>query len=248
MNKTIEWMALGVFLVALLFGATYFFPWRDINWGRVTMEPVRTVTVSGTAESKVKNQIAKFSAGVQATNDNRDAAIKETNDKISKVTEAVKLFGVDAADIITQSLSVYQMQQTVYEDNQPKQKPGQWSVSNTIEVTLRDVDKASQLADILSKNGATNVYGPSLQLDTTKRAEDQLTTDAIADARKKAEVIAASGGAKLGQVISVAEGFVAGPIYGFAMERGGAGGGGGTPIQPGSGTVSKTMTVVWALE
>ncbi len=247
MNKTFEWLALGVFLIALLFGATYFFPWKDINWGKLTMEPVRTITVSGTAESKVKNQIAKFSAGVQATNDNRDTAIKEVNDKISKVTEAVKIFGVDASDIITQSLSVYQMQQTVYEDNQPKQKPGQWQVSNTIEVTLRDVDKASQLADILSKNGATNVYGPSLQLDTAKKAEDQLTADAIADARKKAEVIAASGGAKLGQVISVAEGFVAGPIYAFAMD-GRGGGGGGTPIQPGSTTVSKTMTVVWALE
>lgn len=248
MSKTLESLSVGIFLVALLFGATYFFPWRDINWGKVTMEPVRTVTVSGTAESKVKNQIAKFSAGVSATNDNRDTAIKEVNDKISKVTEAVKLFGVDSADIITQSLSVYQMQQSYYEDNQPKQKPGQWSVSNTIEVTLRDVDKASQLADILTKNGATNVYGPSLQLDTTKRAEDQLTADAIADARKKAELIAASGGAKLGNVLSVGEGYVSGPIYSIALDGRGGGGGGGTPIQPGSGTISKTVTVVWALE
>lgn len=239
-------LAWFVFGAGLLLGIVYFFPWRDISWGKVLMEPVRTVTVSGSAESKEKNKIAIFSAGVNAVKDNKEEAIKEVSDKVSLITQAIKEFGVEVADIETQSMSVYQRQDSYWDNGVQKSRPGQWDVNNTISITLRNVDKASGLAALLSKSGATNVYGPNFQLDTSKKAEDSLIADAVANAKVKAEAIAKSSGANLGKIISVTEGYQSSGIY--PMMDKGMGGGGGIPLESGSTTVSKTVTVIWSLE
>lgn len=241
----LAWIVFGVgFLAAVIF----FFPWKSITWGRIVMEPVRTLTVTGVAESKEKNQIAKFSAGVNAAKDNRDEAIKEVNTKIAAITQGAKDFGIDPSDIITQSMSVNQYSETYYDNGAQRQRPGQWNVSNTIEVTLRDVNRAGALADILSKSGATNVYGPNFQLDTSKKAADKLTEEAIADARTKAEVMAKATGATLGEAISVTEGYQGSGIYYPLARMDSGGGGGGMPAESGTTTVSKSVTVVWELK
>lgn len=236
-----------LFGVVLVLAVLYFFPWSTITWGKFTFTPERMVTVTGYAESKEKNQIANYSAGVNAVKDSKDEAVKEVNDKINAITEAVKTFGIDPADIQTQSMSVYQRQDTYYDNGVQKSRPGQWDVNNTISVTLRDVNRASAMADLLTKSGATNVYGPNFQLDTTKKAEDALTADAIANAQIKAEAMAKASGTSLDKIISVSEGSSGGVSYPlYAMD--GRGGGGGASVESGSTNVSKTVTVVWSLK
>lgn len=233
-------------LVAIL-ALLYFFPWKNITWGKIVMSPERVVTVTGYAESKEKNQIANYSAGVNAVKDNKDEAVKEVNDKIAAITQAVKDFGVDPSDIQTQSMSVYQRQDSVWDNGVQKSKPGQWDVNNTISVTLRDVEKAGAMADLLTKSGATNVYGPNFQLDTSKKAEDTLMADAIADAKVKAEAMAVASGTSLDRVISVSEGSSGGGVYPLYSAMDGRGGG-GSPVEPGSTSISKSVTVVWSLK
>ncbi len=239
---------MSLFGIVVLLAILYFFPWKMITWGKIVMSPERVVTVSGYAESKEKNQIANFSAGVESVNDSKDVAVKDVNDKINAITQSVKDFGIDASDIQTQSMSVYQRQNTIYDNGVQKNVPGQWDVNNTIAITLRDVARASALADLLTKGGATNVYGPNFQLDTSKAAEDALTADAIANAKVKAEAMAAASGTTLDQVVSVAEGNSGGVVYPMYAASGLGGGGGGAAVQPGSTMVSKTVTVVWSLK
>lgn len=242
--QKVSWFILAV---AFMSAIVYFFPWRDINWGHLQMDPVRTLTVVGYAESKEKNQIAKFSAGINTINSDKDVAVKETNAKIDEITKAVKDFGIKADDIVTQSMSIYQMQENVYEDGRQIQKPGQWNVGNTIEITLRDVDRVNGLADILSKSGATNVWGPNFQLDRSDVVADTLTEDAVASAKTKAEAIAKASGATLGRVMSVTEGGATGGVMYPVMMKDGIGGGGGASLESGTSTVSKSVTVVWEL-
>ena len=239
---------MSLFGIVVLLAILYFFPWKMITWGKIVMSPERVVTVSGYAESKEKNQIANFSAGVESVNDSKDVAVKDVNDKINAITQSVKDFGIDASDIQTQSMSVYQRQNTIYDNGVQKNVPGQWDVNNTLAITLRDVARASALADLLTKGGATNVYGPNFQLDTSKAAEDALTADAIANAKVKAEAMAAASGTTLDQVVSVAEGNSGGVVYPMYAASGLGGGGGGAAVQPGSTMVSKTVTVVWSLK
>lgn len=243
--QRISWFILGT---AFLLVTAYFFPWKDIQWGRMTMEPTRVLTVTGYAESKEKNQIAKFSAGMSAVNMDRDAAIKEVNTKIEAITKAVKEFGIKDEDIITQSMSIYQMQESFYEGGTQRQKPGQWSVNNNIEVTLRDVERANTLADLLSKSGATNVWGPNFQLDRSEKAADSLMEAAIQDAKVKAEAIAKASGSSLGRVMSVSEGMTSGGIiYPMMAVKEMGGGGGGASLESGISTVAKSVTVVWEI-
>lgn len=237
-----------LFGVVVVLAVLYFFPWSLITWGKIIMSPERVVTVTGYAESKEKNQIANYSAGVNAVKDSKEEAVKEVNDKINAITQAVKDFGVDPADIQTQSMSVYQRQESYYDNGVQKSKPGQWDVNNTISVTLRDVNRASAMADLLTKSGATNVYGPNFQLDTSAKAEDSLMADAIADAKVKAEAMAKASGTSLDMVVSVVEGSSGGVSYPMYAAKADGMGGGGSSLEAGSTKISKTVTVVWSLK
>lgn len=238
---------LGIlFLTAICLLLAFFLPWQKINWGKISLSPAETVTVIGTAKQEQKSQIAIFSAGVNVVKDNKQEAIDEVNQKINALTSAVKDFGIKEADIKTQNLNVYQREETYYEEGRQKSRPGQWNVSNTIEIKLRDVDKASELADLLTRSGATNVYGPNFSVDQPEEADNTLLEAAVKNAREKAEVIARSSNKKLGKILSITEGAQAGQVF-PALKMEGAGGG-GAGLEPGSETLQKSVTVTFELE
>lgn len=226
----------AVILVLIL---VWVIPWNKVNWGRITWQTPETVTVNGEAKSQEKNQIANFSAGVMAQNMDKNKAITEVNTKMDDLVKTIKDFGINAADIKTQSLSYYQ---------EPKggQNPDQWQVNNTIEIVLRDISKASDLADLLAKSGANNVYGPNFTMDDTNEAEKGLYDKAIKDAREKAQAIATASGRTLGKILSVSDGGTPNSIYPMYVKDGA--GGGGMPVEPGSTTVYKNLTVTFELK
>lgn len=235
-----------IFLTTVLIVLGIFFvPWKNINWGKMTMVPVESVSVTGEAKSIQTNQIASFSAGVDVVNENKDVAVKEVNTKVESMINAVKKFGVNQKDIQTQNVSIYQNEESYWDNGVQKSRKGQWRVSNSVEITLREINKASELADVLTNSGANNVYGPNFRLDDTSEAEKGLFDAAMKDAKDKAELIAKSSGRKLGKVISVTEDGAIDGIYPMALK--GDMGGGGAPIEPGSGTVSQNLNVVFEL-
>lgn len=236
-----------VFALLLLAGA-YFLPWKNVNWGNLNIKPAETVTVTGEAKSQVRSQIATFSAGVNAINDNKDVAITEVNQKINAIIVALKNFGITDQDFKTQNLSVYQQQENYYDQSGvQKLRPGQWNVNNTLDITLRNIDQASALADLLTTSGATNVYGPNFTVDNTSSAQNELLSDAMKDALTKAEIIAKASGKKVGNVVSVTEGTSAVGFFPMSAKADSLGGG-GAPVEPGSQTVQKSVTVVYELK
>jgi len=237
----------AIFIVFGLLAGAYFIPWQNINWGKIEMMPASSITVIGEAKTIQKNQIAQYTAGVSTVNDDKQTAINEVNNKTAALIGAVKNFGVAEEDIKTANLSVYQSEESYWEDGRQKSRKGQWRVSNSITIKLREVDEASALTDVLSQSGATNIYGPNFQMEDTEGAEIGLLGEAIKNAKEKAEKIAAESGKKLGEVISVNEGGSTSypmPMIAYS-ERGG---GGGAPVEPGSGTIYKSVTVIFELK
>jgi uncharacterized protein YggE len=232
-----------VIFVAMLWVGVFIIPWRLVNWGKIEILPASTITVSGEATLEEKSQIASFTAGITAINDDKETAASEVNQTMSEIISAVKNFGILEEDIQTRNLSVSQSQESFIEDERRKVELGQWRANNTIVITLRDVDKASALADLLSESGATNVYGPNFSLDDTQDSEVVLLEEAINNAREKANTIAKASGRKLGKIVTVSEGLQqsSGIFKGLEMA------GGGTPIEPGTETVYKTVTVTFEL-
>jgi uncharacterized protein len=230
-----------ILVTVLVLLAVYVLPLNKINWGKVTWQQGNTVTVTGEAKMQQTNQLASFSAGAMVTGMDKSKAIAEVNTKINDLIKAVKDFGIAQADIKTQNLSYYQEQKGSL-------NPGQWQVNNTIEITLRDVAKANDLSDLLAKSGANNVYGPSFRMDDTNNAETGLFGEAIKNAREKAEAVAKASGRTLGKVITVNEGASTSNIYPMYAKMDAVGMGGGAATEPGSTTISKSVTVVWELK
>lgn len=239
-NKTI-----GVLILIVL--AAFVLPWRNINWGKINFGG-ETVVVTGQSEIKQKNEVASFSAGVNVIKEKKEEAIDEVNKKINDLITSVKDFGISEGDIKTQSMSVYQQQeQAMYLSSGNPNRVGQWVVNNTIEITLRDVSKTQELMDLLNKSGANNVYGPNFRIEETSDSEKDLVTEAIADAKEKAQIIAKAAGRRLGKVLNVNEGY-GGSSYPMYSSVKADGLGGGASAEPGTSTISKTLTVTFELK
>lgn len=233
----------SVLLLATILIGVFVIPWKYVNWGKIEILPASTITVSGEATLEEKSQIATFTAGVTVINDDKEIAVSEVNQAMTDIAEIVKTFGVAEEDIQTRNLSVYQTQELFIEKEARKALLGQWRANNTIEITLRDVNRASAFADLLNESEATNVYGPNFSLDDTQDLEVVLLEEAINNAREKAEKIAVSSDRKLGKIVTVSEGAQqTSGIFGGLPEAGGD-----TPIEPGTETVYKTVTVTFEL-
>ena len=195
-----------------------------------------------------KSQLASFSAGVTAYNDDRQKAVDEVNTKVEKLIVDVKSFGIAAEDIQTQSVSVNQ--NVVELQRYPvTTQPGEWMASNTITIKLRDVEKASALTDLLNASGATQVYGPNFTLDPTNTAsEGELLRQAVDNARQKAEMVAKASGKRLGPVITVSESGGRGIYPLAALEKSDTSSSVPAPIEPGTQTSYKSVTVVFELK
>jgi hypothetical protein len=178
----------------------------------------------------------------------KEETIEEVNKKINELIDSVKAFGISTDDIKTQSMSVYQQQeQPMYLSSGNPSKVDQWVVNNTVEITLRDVAKTQELIDLLNKSGANNVYGPNFRIEETSDSEKDLVTEAIADAKEKAEIIAKAAGRRLGKVVNVNEGY-GGTSYPMYSSIKADGLGGGASAEPGTSTISKTLTVTFELK
>jgi uncharacterized protein YggE len=250
--------ALGTVVVLAI--VVTFLPLDRINWGRFSVLPAATITVTGSATGDVSNQKASFGATVMVTNADKQTAVDSVNSKMTALIDVVKNFGIASEDIKTQSVSVYQIPatpvpvrgttgssgaSTLIYPVPPVGNGGDWQASNSITITLRDVNKASGLADLLQSSGATSVWGPNFTTGDNTSADVDLLAKAVADAKSKAETIAKAGGQTIGRMINVQEGGSS-PIYPLAMTKEASGT--TTPTEPGTSTLSKSVTVVFELK
>jgi uncharacterized protein YggE len=235
-------------VLVVLFLALFFLPIDKIRWGKISWQQSETITVTGEAKSVQKNQIATFNAGVDSVQSDKDKAIKEVNTKVEELVKAVKSFGISETEIKTQNLSVYQQEEYYTENGTQRTRKGQWRVNNSVEIVLKEVDRASALVTLLTSSGATNVYGPNFSFEDTSEAEKDLFKAAMTDAKEKAEMLAKASDRKVGKVVNIIEGNSTSnsPIYGAKMMDGM--GGTGAVVEVGSGTVSQTLTVVFELK
>lgn len=214
-----KWLAAVLMLIA----GTWFTPWS---------RPRATITVTGQAREQVKNQVARFQVSVSQTNKDKATAVEAVNNEMAKIIKAVKEFGIEEKDITTQNVSVVEID-----------RPKQWQASNSLEIILRDVNQTSALTDLLQGFSLAQMSGPSLSVDDTNTAEADLLTQAVDDARQRAEKVAVASGRKLGKVITVAEAGGVYPVYRMEADLKAS-----APVEPGSTEMSRTVTVVFELK
>jgi uncharacterized protein len=199
----------------------------------------KLVTVTGEATIAVAPDTAVMRIGV-SSQDKTARQASETNAKqMTAVLNAIKGAGVGDRDIQTSRLSL----QPQYDPNKGgTARLTGFQASNQVTVRIRDIDKLPSILDRAISAGANEMSGIEFVVSEQSKLLDQARDDAIADARRKAELYAKAAGAKLGHVVSIAEEGSAPPPRPMQAMRAGA-----VPIAPGEQTLRAMVTVSYEL-
>jgi hypothetical protein len=267
MNKTSTYRTI-IFLFAMLIGSALFYLLQNlVNSGKLGFlaGQTATVTVVGSAQKTITNQVAEFTAGIEVIAEEKTEATDQAAETMNQLLTRINSLGIDPQDIQTSQVSVYQedefIDQPLMETElmmiyppRPTQK-GNWRADINTIITLRSEDaeelknKSESLLAILNESGANYIYGPSFRLDNQSIDEAELINEAVSDARKKAEAIASSNKQRVRKVLEVVEDQVGPqPFYRdqFAVTSAGDDWT-STSLEPGSSMLSKTVTVTFQL-
>jgi uncharacterized protein YggE len=240
-----RWLALGLaagLLVAAV--ASPAFAPRPISGADTGTPPEHTISVTGTGRVVVTPDVADVRIGVSITQPTVKAARSAAADAMTKVIAAIKKLGIADADIQTTTLSL----QPNYTYPDPGQAPHLtgYTLSNSVAVTVRNLDKLGDVVDDSLAAGATTVDGVSFRVDDPAAAQDQARKDAMIQAKSKAQTLATAAGVSIKGVASISESTapVPYPVYNsFA----GAAKDTSTPVQPGSTEIIVTVSVVYLI-
>ena len=114
---------------------------------------------------------------------------------------------------------------------------------------FRDIANSGRILDALVAQGANQINGPMLAIEKPEAAMDEARTQALANARARAELYARALGKRVGRILSISE---AGANYAppVVMMRQAARGAvaDSTSIDPGEQSVAISLSVSFELQ
>ena len=199
----------------------------------------RLVTVTGEATVSVAPDMAVIRIGVTMQGKTARDASEANAKQMTAVLAAIKDAGIADRDVQTSRLSL----QPQYDPN----KGGTarllgFQVTNQLTVKMRDIDKLPSILDRAIGAGANEMSGIEFVVSEQSKLLDQARSEAIADARRKAELYAHAAGVKVGHVVAIAEEGSAPPPRLMQALRAGA-----VPVAPGEQTLRAVVTVSYEL-
>ncbi len=181
----------------------------------------RNLSVTGTGSAFLTPDIVIVTLGVQSQGTSIGDTVASNNDAATLVIHSVTSLGIAPEDVQTTYFSV-STQPKYDEFGNPTDQVTYW-VDNTVTVTLRDTAKLGSLLQTALASGANSVQGVNYTVDNPDAALSGARADAMADARRQAEQLAAGAGLTLGDILSVSESTSGGPQFSApSVGKGGA--------------------------
>lgn len=201
----------------------------------------RQVTVVGAGEVQGSPDTLTLDASVEFVAPDAATAMNQTNDRQRAVIDALVDAGVDRDDLATTEA-----------DLQPQYAPDNnaiigYRATNSIDVTIRDLDLASEALGLIVSTGgdATRINSISYSIENDSQLVRDARARAFEDAKDRAGQYADLSGLELGKVISISESGGATPPAPRPAQRGMMEA--AVPLEPGQQTVSFSVTVIWEL-
>jgi uncharacterized protein YggE len=211
--------------------------------------PPAVISVTGEATVSAPPDLAEIDGGVISSAKNARDASDANNAAMGKVLLALRGSGIDEKDYQTSRLSL----QPQYAPGQPGQ-PSQpvivgYRASNRVTIRLRDVTKVATVIDTLVGAGANDIGGINFMVSQASKLLDEAREQAVADARRKAEIYARAGGVTLGAALRISEDgssgsrrlYRSGVAYDMAPRS-------PAPVAQGEETLQVTVSVSWAIK
>ncbi|MGH6949474.1 MAG: SIMPL domain-containing protein [Vitreimonas sp.] len=209
---------------------------------RVSVEGT-LLSVSAEGKSEARPDMATINLGVTTEGQTAQAALAENARRMSALMQALRRAGIAERDIQTSNVSVHPQQQ--YRENQPPLITG-YQANNTVTARIRRIDNTGRTIDAAVGAGGNAIHGvsfshadPDAQLDIARR-------NAIAEARRRAELYANALGMRVHRIVAVQEGGGYAPPIPVAMERMAAQDA-STPVSPGEIETRVNVSVTFEL-
>lgn len=164
-------------------------------------KPPRTISVNGQGTVFVSPDIATISMAVNTFNRDVLEASKQNAEIVTKITYSLIDAGYPRESIST---SNYMITQDVV-NRAGTQVRGDYHVTNSIHILLRDTSKVGNVIDIAVKAGANQFSSVEFNLSDMQAAIREARTNAIKNAYEAAKLMAGTSGAMLGKVLTIEE-------------------------------------------
>jgi len=170
------------------------------------LEGQRTITVTGEGKATATPDVVYINLATVSDGETVGKAMAKSKVASTNIFAALKKNKVADKDICTKGFTLSPKLKYV-KDEEPKVVG--YTVSNEITVTVHEVAKAGDLLDALTAEGHANgVSGVTFDVLDKTKVSDAAREKAVADALRKAKLLAKASGCKLGEVLSISEGNV----------------------------------------
>jgi uncharacterized protein YggE len=239
-------MRLTLSLIAFLPALAAFSPALAYDTRLIDISNDRFVEVTGEGSVNAAPDFARVTLGVTTAGKDASEAMAANAQSAGALVALIKSEGVAPADIQTSAISISPVfaQPAPGEAREPAITG--YSVSNTVSVIVRDIPRLGALLDKASGAGANTIYGIGFGENDPGALLDKARPLAVADARRKAEIYASAGGARIGRLMTLTEEASPGPVA-FAARNYSQGAAAPTPIEPGQNKLQVTITARFEL-
>ena len=208
------------------------------------------ISVTGTGETQVSADTAVISLGVSARDKDVLKAQQKVNESIAAIRQVLIDNGVPEENINTDYMNIY----AIYDYDGDMEQVKAYNANSTLAVKVTDLETVGKLIDECFAAGANTLNGITFSASDTAEARALSLTEAVADARAKAEVLAAASGLKITGIEVISEAGVysydntVGNFSAKRMDGGTEEAAYGTVVQAAKLIVSATVTITFTAE
>lgn len=205
-----------------------------------------SLDVSATGYANASPDRATVSAGVVQQGKTAREAMMSNATLMTAVFDELESAGIPKSNISTSQLSL-QPQYDYRDRNKPTIKG--YEARNTVTVKSDDIEQVGPMLDALVRAGVNNINNVQFSVKDPKSALDKARTDAIREAKEKAEAMAEAADVKLGPLLSINENNLGSisprPVMmrSASMEMSGA----TTPVSAGDQTLSVSVSLTYGI-
>ncbi len=164
-----------------------------------------TITVQGIGDVYAKPDLAVVTLSVKNEAKTANEAMQDNVQRTNSIIKVLKGEGVDSKDIKTTSFEVY----PYYEEKEDGQGIlVSYQVEQTLELKIREINKAGALIEEATRAGANQVGDLTLTIEDDEAYQQEARAIAIAKAKNKAELLSQQLGVKLAGLQSFHENVV----------------------------------------
>ncbi len=220
------WAVVAILVVFSIFGIVAII--NNIKEGKYigkSMDYRQTIDITGEGKIFAKPDIGQIDLSVVSQGSTVSAVVTDNNQKMNKITQAMKDLGINDEDLKTTNYNI----NPSYQYTNGKSTIIGYEVTQTLEVKIRDLNKTSQILEKAAGLGANQVGSLTFTFDDPEKLKQEAREKAVANAKDKAGAMSKTLGIGLGKIVGFSEssGGEQAPI---PYDLSGKGGGGATAI------------------